>query len=270
MAMTSFREFSTSEGLLPKARTVDSDAPQEFRNELVDLVFALAHDTDVGEDYFYRLVTQNIGASVAGNPYKGYRYAVGRDLGRTDWIRVYDLLPRLADEFRKAGLFGKFRSNLNRVLAGNAIAWDMDEEGKLVRVLPEEAATSVRVAVRELARPEFEAAHKLLLDAIDAYNAQPQRPRDACANAFDAVESAGKVVTQLPTGTFGDVLGQLRKNHSLDPETLRMLEALNTMRHNHFGHGMSEPFSLSPEEVDFVYLSCMAAAILFARRKEKG
>ena len=48
-------------------------------------------------------------------------------------------------------------------------------------------------------------------------------------------------------------------------ETLRMLEALNMMRHNHFGHGMSEPFSLSAQEVDFVYLSCMAAAILFAR-----
>jgi hypothetical protein len=116
-----------------------------------------------------------------------------------------------------------------------------------------------------LARPRFEAAHKLLLDAIDAYNAQPQRPRDACANAFDAIESAGKIVTRIPSGTLGDVLDRLRKNQSLTPETLRMLNALNTMRHNHFGHGMSEPFSLSPQEVDFVYLSCIAAAILFAR-----
>ena len=119
--MTSFREVSSSEGLLPKERTVDSDAPREFRNEIVDLVFSLA-DAPVSEEHFYRLMTQNIGASVAGNPYGGYRYAIGRDLGRADWIRVYDLLPRLADEFHKAGLFEKFRSNLNRVLAGNAIA----------------------------------------------------------------------------------------------------------------------------------------------------
>jgi hypothetical protein len=264
MAMTSFREFSTSEGLLPKARTVDSDAPCEFRNELVDLVFSLAGE-HMGEAYFHRLMTQNIGASVAGNPYGGYRYAIGRDLGRADWVRVYDLLPRLANEFRRAGLFEKFRSNLNRILAGNAIVWDMNEEGKLIRALPEEAATSIRVAVRELARPQFEAAHKLLLDAIDAYNAHPQRPRDACANAFDAVESAGKVVTQMPLGTFDHVLDRLRKNQSLTPETLRMLNALNIMRHNHFGHGMSEPFSLSLQEVDFVYLSCVAATILFAR-----
>lgn len=262
--MTSFRQFSSSEGLLPKERTVDSDAPREFRNELVDLVFSLA-DSPVSEGHFYRLMTQNIGASVAGNPYGGYRYAIGRDLGRADWVRVYDLLPRLADEFRKAGLVEKFRSNLNRILACNAIAWDMNEEGKLVRVLPEEAATSVRAAVRELARPEFEAAHRLLLDAIDAYNAQPQRPRDACANAFDAIESAGKVVAQVPSGTFGDVLKELQKGQALSPETLRMLEALNTMRHNHFGHGMNEPFSLSTHEVDFVYVSCIAAAILFAR-----
>jgi len=44
-----------------------------------------------------------------------------------------------------------------------------------------------------------------------------------------------------------------------------MLEALNTMRHNHFGHRMSKPFSLSTQEVDFVYLACVATAILFAR-----
>jgi hypothetical protein len=262
-----FREFSSSEDLLPKERTVDSDAPPEFRNELVDLVFSLAEE-HWGEEYFYHLMTQNIGASVSGKPYGGYRYAIGRDLGRAHWVRVYDLLPRLADEFRKAGgLLEKFRSGLNRILAGNAIAWDMDEEGRLVRVLPQEAATTVRVAMRELARPEFEAANKLLLSAIDAYNAQPQRPRDVCANAFDAIESTGKVVAQVPSGTFGDVLKQIRKDQALAPETLRLLEALNTMRHNHFGHGMSEPFSLSSQEVDFVYLSCMAAIILFARMR---
>lgn len=267
--MPRFREFSSSEDLLPKERTVDSDAPREFRNELVDLVFSLA-DAHLGEEHFYRLMTQNIGASVSGNPYGGYRYAIGRDLGRAHWVRIYDLLPRLADEFRKAGLLEKFRSDLNRILAGNAIAWDMDEEGRLVRVLPEGAATTVRVAVRELARPKFEAAHKLLLSAIDAYNAQPQRPRDACANAFDAVESAGKVVAQVPSGTFGDALKQIRKDQALAPETLRLLEALNMIRHNHFGHGMSEPFSLSPQEVDFVYLSCMAAIILFARMRHRN
>jgi hypothetical protein len=256
LTVTSFRQFSTSEGLITKARTVDSDAPREFRNELIDLVFSLA-DAPLTEDHLFRLMTQNIGASVSANPYGGYRYAIGRDLGRADWVRVYDLLPRLADEFRQEGRFETFRSNLNRILAGNAIAWDMNEEGNLVRVLPEEAARSVRVAVRELARSEFEAAHRL--------NAHPQRARDACANAFDAIESAGKVVAEVPSGTFDDVLKKFRSSNALARETIRMLQEMNTIRHNHFGHGMSEPFSLSTHEVDFVYVSCMAAGILFAR-----
>lgn len=262
-----FREFSTSQGLDPRDRPIDADAPLSFRNELVDLVFSLAPNSQLPEEHFFRLMTQNIGASVAGNPYGGYRYAIGRDLGRAEWVRVYDLLPRLGSEFRRVGLFDQFRTDLNRILAGNRIAWDMDATGNLVRALPEEAATSVRVALRELSRPEFEAAHLLLLDAIDAYNDRPQRPRDACANAFDAAESAGKIIVGLPSGTFGDVVGELRRRRSLQSETLRVLEAMNVTRNRHFGHGTTEPFALSNQEVDFIYLSCVAAAIMFARMR---
>jgi hypothetical protein len=103
------------------------------------------------------------------------------------------------------------------------------------------------------------------MDAIDAYNAQPQRARDACANAFDAIESAGKIVAEIPSGTFDDVLKKCQTKQALARETIRMLQELNTVRHNHFGHGMTESFSLSSPEVDFVYVSCIAAVILFAR-----
>jgi len=263
--LTRFREFSASEGLFPTNRTIDSDAPPGLRNEMVDLVFSLVDENT--DRHFYEIMEQSIGASITAKPYGGYRYAIGRDLSKTNWIRVYDLLPRLADEFCNIGKFEEFRGNLNRILAANGIAWDMDEDGKLVRVLPAEAAITVRNAVAELTRPEFDAAHKLLIDAIDAYNVRPPRLRDACANAFDAIESAAKVVAQLPTGTFGHAIKQLRKNESLSSDTLRLLDALSTIRHNHFGHGMVGPFSLSIQEVDFVYLSCMAAAILFARMR---
>jgi len=85
--LASFREFSSAEGLLPKERSVDSDAPREFRNELVDLVFSLA-DEPVSEERIYRLMTQNIGASVAGNPYGGYRYEAGVRLWLFDIVRM--------------------------------------------------------------------------------------------------------------------------------------------------------------------------------------
>ncbi len=260
-----FGQFSTSQDLTPKVRTINCEAPLKFRNQLIDLAFYLANDAGLSEDHLYRVTVQNIGASVSGQPYGGYRYAVGRELGKADWVTVYDLIPRLGAEFRKIGRFDEFRENLNRILAGNGIVWDVDEVGGLVKALPPEGATSVRTALHEFSQPEFAAAYKLLLDAIDAYNSRPQRARDSCANAFDAVESAGKVVAQLPSGTFGDVIKELTKRQSLLPETLRALEALNVIRHNHFGHGGSEPFALAPHEVDFVYLSCVAAAVLFGR-----
>lgn len=265
--MARFRELSTSEGILSRERTVDSDAPREFRNEVIDLVFSLA-DQHKGEKYLYEMIAQNIGGFVVGQSQYSYRYLTGKVLEKAEWVRVYDLLPRLADEFRKGGLFEEFRGNLNRILAANGIAWDLDQEGKLVRVLPEEASAAVRVAMQELTYPEFNAANKLLLSAIDAYNAHPQRARDACANAFDAAESIGKVITSLPSGTFGDVIKKLRKDKSLvSPMVVTILENLNTIRGNYFGHGMTTPFALHKEEVDFVYLTCVAAVILFARMR---
>ncbi|MGH2958225.1 MAG: hypothetical protein ACRDKE_01355 [Solirubrobacterales bacterium] len=260
-----FRAFSTSQGLEPHHRTVDSDAPSGFRNELIDLVFSLARDAQLPEEYFPRLMAQNIGVSIAGKPYAGYRHALGRDLGAAHWIRVLDLLPRLANEFQRLGLLEAFRTPLNRILAGNQIAWDLDETGNLVRVLPEEAAIAVRTAVRELLRPGFESARGLLRDAIEAYNDRPQRPRDACANAFDAVEAASKTTLGLPTGTFNDVVRELRQARVLQPEIVAVLDRLNVVRHNHFGHGMTTPFNLISREVDFVYLSCVSAIVLFAR-----
>lgn len=260
-----FRDFSRSESKLPRVRRVDSEAPDGFRQELVDLVFTLASDTPAGEEHFHRVMTQSIGERVSGSPYGGYRYAAGRDLARAEWVRVYDLLPRLALEFSRFALFERFRNDANRLLAAYGIAWDLNENGQLARVLPREAADAVDSAIGELSSPDFAAARKLLADAVEAYNARPQRPRDACANAFDAVESIGKKVLGLPGSRLDGVLKECAKRRLLTAETVRMLEALNVMRHQHFGHGMTAPFSLSSEEVDLVYLSCMGAAIvLFA------
>jgi hypothetical protein len=251
--------------MLPGQRRVDSDAPSGFRQELVDLVFTLAADTPAGEEHFHRVVTQSIGKQVSGSPYGGYRYAAARDLGKADWVRVYDLLPRLALEFGRFDLFDRFRHGVNRLLAAYGIAWDLDENGQLMRVLPKEASAAVDRATGELSRSEFAAARRLLADAVEAYNARPQRPRDACANAFDAVESIGKIVLEMPGSRLDGVLKECSKRRLLTAESVRMLDALNVTRHQHFGHGMTAPFSLSSEEVDFVYINCIGAILLFAR-----
>ena len=200
------------------------------------------------------------------NPYGGYRYAVGRDLSRVDWNRVYDLIVRLVPEFRNAGLYDTYREGVNRVLAGHGIVWELTEDGKLQRVLPTSAQIQIQEAIQELNDSRFSAAAQLFRDARDAYNDRPRRDRDACANAFDAMESVAKVVFNMPSATFGNVLVHIRAGNLLTSEIVNVLDTINTLRNRKFGHGMQTPFDLSPAEVDFTYLTCIGEILLFARR----
>ena len=47
------------------------------------------------------------------------------------------------------------------------------------------------------------------------------------------------------------MLDNLQVRNAIDRFTLGTLRSLETTRHNHFGHGMQHPFSLSAAEVDF-------------------
>ena len=260
-----YREFSSSGEIPPPDRNVDNDAPRSLRNELVDLAFSLGLEAGIEEVQIHRVITLSIGESPSGQPYAGYRYAASRDLGRADWVRVYDLIPRLGHEFRRANRFRQFRVAVNRILAANQVVWDLADDGTLTRTLPRESAVSVSGAMAELNKPQFASAHRLLEDAIEAYNGRPQRARDACANAFDALEAVGKTVLRMPTGTFDDVIKELTRTNGLSAEVTQLLHRVNVVRHNHFGHGMTTPFALKPSEVDFVYLTCVAGCILLAR-----
>jgi hypothetical protein len=134
----------------------DSEAPDGFRWN-VDLVFTLAGDTPLGEEHFHRVITQSIGERVSGSPYGGYRYAAGRDVGKAEWVRVYDLLPRLALEFERFGLYERFQRDTNKLLAAYGISWDLDETGQLVRVLPKGLRcidSAIRSSSSILHRPE--------------------------------------------------------------------------------------------------------------------
>lgn len=260
-----YRDFSSSGEVIPPARNIATDAPESLRNELVDLAFSLGMESGRDEMQIHRVITLSIGEKPSGQPYGGYRYVASRDLGRADWIRVYDLIPRLGHEFRRVKRFEQFRAAVNRILAANRVVWDLSDAGTLIRTLPQEAIISLSRAMAELNTPRFESALRLLEGAIEAYNGRPQRPRDACANAFDAMEAVGKTVLDLAAATFDDVLKEIARRNALAAEITQVLSRLNIVRHNHFGHGMTKPFALSPPEVDFVYLGCVAACILLAR-----
>src|SRR5437870_2603358 len=124
--MAQFRRFSSHQGLTPAVRTIDRAAPDEMRQELVDVIFSIAEENE--GDYIrarriYEITQQSIGALIKPNPYGGERYAVARDIRNIEWHRVYDLILRLWPEFSRAHLQHQYREGVNRVLAGYGIVW---------------------------------------------------------------------------------------------------------------------------------------------------
>lgn len=263
--MNFVRDFNFNAGAQP-VRSVE-DAPVPMRQEFVDLVFGLAEQNPnaVGEERLHRIIGQSLGVGAAGQPYAGFRYAAGRDVGRVEWGRVYDLIARLWPEFNAAGLAGQYREGVNRILAGYGCAWDLSEQGHVERVLPVAAQAMVAAAFAELNYPVAAPALELFNAARDAYDDRPRRDRDACSNIFDAMESVAKIKYQRPNHTFGAVKNHIEANHLLREEVIAMLTGLNNLRNRNFGHGMAVQFNLTPAETDFVYLTCISTILLLTR-----
>lgn len=245
-------------------RTVDNDAPSGLRQEFIDLAFHVLAPNESYEPNLYRVITQSLGITGAGQPYGGFRYAAGRVISTAEWPRVYDLICRL---WPPPPVYPRdeYRTGVNRILAAYHIAWDLGEDGQLHRVLPPAAQHQVEAAFKELSQPRFAAALGSFRAGMNAYDDRPQRGQDTCKNIFDALESVSKEVFGMPTATFGNVLVEARKRQSMASETIAMLQKLYDMANNHFRHGMTTPFTLKPPEVDFVLVSCVAGILLFVR-----
>lgn len=240
-----------------------------MRQELIDLFFSLSeHNQDeISPEHIYRVTCQSLGLASSGVPYSGFRYATGRDVRNVEWPRIYDLISRLWMDFERQGFGGRFREGVNRILAAYGVAWDLDEYGRLFRVMPAEARAQVQAAITELSDPRFKPALDLFNAARSAYDARPRRDRDACSNVFDAMESGAKEKLERPDATFGQVVAHARQQQLFNEQVCGVLEAINTLRNRNFGHGMTTPFSLAPHEVDFAYLACIGGILLFARLK---
>jgi hypothetical protein len=259
------RSFSTEFDGDIGNRSIDNDAPQGFRQELIDFVYLIFEKIrGYDESRLHKIITQSLGMQPSGQPYSGFRYAVGRDIGKAPWQRVYDLIIRLRAEVPPP-LHEEYQMGINRLLAGYRIVWDLGTDGRLHRVLPLVTQSQIETAFRELSQSRFSSALNSFREGISAYDDRPQRGRDACKNLFDALESVGKEVFGLPSGTFGNVLAEARKQQSMASETIGVLQKLYDMANNHFRHGMITPFSLKSPEVDFILGACIAGMILFIR-----
>jgi hypothetical protein len=261
------RGFSMGGEAPPPTRNIDHDAPQSMRQEILDVAFSIAEHSSNGPtpDLIYRIVSQLLGIAPSGNPYSGFRYAAGRDIRRAAWPRVYDLILRLASEFDRGECFGEFQQGINEALAGNGVVWDLSDGRRLIRVLPSAAQQQVGAAMQELSAERFAPALQLFVAARDAYDDRPRRDRDACSNAFDALESVAKEKQGMPTATLGQVIANLESGGTLNAQMVGVLRSINALRNNNFGHGMTTPFNLTGPEVDFTYLACIAGILLLAR-----
>jgi len=258
------RSFSSGLDDSTANRSIDNDAPAGLRQELIDAIYLIFERVGLDESRLHKIITQSLGMQPSGNPYGGFRYALGRDIAKVPWQRVYDLIIRLRAEVPTL-FHEEYRIVVNRLLAAYKIAWDLEKDGKLHRVLPSAAQSQVEAAFRELSHPRFASALSSFREAMAAYDDRPQRGRDACKNIFDALESVSKEIFGMPTATFGNVLVEVRKQQSMAAETSSVLQKIYDMANSHFRHGMTTPFTLKPAEVDFVLLSCLAGILLFVR-----
>jgi len=265
----STRLFSDSDEFEKPRRNIE-DAPQELRVEFVDVAFTMAEKLEAMNREptpfdLYQIICQTLGvAKPAVQPYGGLRLRTQQILIAAPWPRFFDVVLRLIDAFGLS-YFSTYRERVNKLFAAQGIAWDVTDDKKLERVLPVPIATEVGAAIDELRAPEFKAALELFNAAKDAFDARPRRERDAAANAFDAMEATAKIKFGMPKATLGDVLNEVKKRNFMTDEVQQTLRRVEVLRHNHLGHGGTESFSLSPDEVDFVYVTCAAGARLFAR-----
>lgn len=264
--MSWIRAFSSHSGDGSETRNME-DAPDPMRLELVDLFFSIAehnHD-EIPPEHIYRVIGQSLGIHSSGVPYSGYRYATGRDIRKVDWPRIYDLIARLWPDFDRQGFGHKYREGVNRILAAHLTAWELDDQGRLYRILPTAALNQVTAAFAELQAERFAPARELYNAGRDAYDDRPRRDRDACSNMFDSMESVAKEKYQMPNSTFGQVVARIPQTGTMNAQITNTLSALNDLRNKNFGHGMTTPFQLSSAEVDFTFLTCVGGILLFTR-----
>lgn len=261
------RGFTHREEIEQPVRNVEG-APDAMRQEIIDAFYLVANQTggllNINRDLYFTII-QNLGFEATGNPHAGRRQRIGRDILQVEWPRIYDLLERLWPEFQQHGFHEIYRENINRILAAHGIAWDLGEDGQFHRVLPLAAQAQINAAIAELSDPCYAAALELFNSARDDYDNRPRNDRDACSNAFDALESVAKIKYQMPDSTFGQVVTHIRQTHCLNDQITGTLDAINTLRNRNFGHGMNIPFNLNPAEVDFTYLTCIGGILLFTR-----
>jgi hypothetical protein len=181
----------------------------------------------------------------------------------SDWWLVFNLVEPIYENFATYPHAQEgFAKALNETFAQESMGWRF-EKGELVRTLPGPAQEQLDALFRELSQSRFRAALESLITANKAFNAVQRRDSEVCEKAFDACESVAKEVFFPDCPTFGDCIKEMRKQNAFASLTLAILEKLYALASAEFRHGNTAPFKLSAAEAEFVYLTCIAAMLMF-------
>jgi hypothetical protein len=237
--LAGIHNFSVQQAAAPVPRNIDNDAPVALRQQLLAITYDLlpqAHGFSEGDLYYG--IEQMLGVQAAGNPMGGRRQRLGRDLGLTEWQRVYDVICWLWNRFQASVLHEAFRQQINIALAASHVVWDLGADGNMHRVLPAAVQAQVQAAFAELSDAQYVPALVLFNAAQAAYDEHPRQDRNACSNIFDAMESVAKIKYNKPNESFGHVMNHAAQHNLLRAEILATLRVLNDIRNHQFGHAM--------------------------------
>jgi len=100
-------------------------------------------------------------------------------IDQCEWWEIYNLLEGIYVELpsMSSGTQPHFVESLNRVLSEESIAWKMDAQGHLQRLLPAPIQAEIEILFQELQAPKWSTALDHFKTARAAYNARPRRDR---------------------------------------------------------------------------------------------
>jgi len=108
--------------------------------------------------------------------------------------------------------------------------------------------------------------------ALELYSQKPQPDyRNSIKESISAVESAAKIITNLPSATLGDAIKEIDKRHSLHLAFKEGISKLYGYTSDQGGirHSLTEAGNIDESDVRFMLVSCSAFANYLVSRYDQ-
>jgi AbiJ N-terminal domain 4 len=186
------------------------------------------------------------------------------------WHDVLELVEFLGDAFRAdTPAQQKFRQDINNALELEKSGFRF-VGGKLALLTNEIEMQEVEQALGGGDRFASVAVH--VKRALELYSQKPQPDyRNSIKESISAVESAAKIITNLPGATLGDAIKEIDKRHSLHSAFKEGISKLYGYTSDQGGirHSLTEAGNIDESNARFMLVSCSAFANYLVSRYDQ-